>query len=144
MLKSIFLVAALLVVVQATILLPKPQPVEPCSTCNLYQRDYTWALEDCTCRVFQNACLLGEENARRKKAGKTPLIIISEKVCRSFIPKKCLIGLPVVAKFPKPAPCGCNGKPGNLVNQQFKNHCALKKYSSENSKPYISYTIGIC
>ncbi|BFF92507.1 salivary glue protein Sgs-5 [Drosophila madeirensis] len=145
MLRSIVLVAAVLCVVQATIIIkPKPQPVEPCSSCNLYLRAYTWALEDCICRVFQNDCLLKEENTRREKAGKTPLVIVSEKLCRSFIPKKCLIGLPVVAKFPKPAPCGCNGKPGSLVNKKFKSLCALRKYSAGNSMPYISYTFGIC
>ncbi|XP_022214924.2 salivary glue protein Sgs-5 [Drosophila obscura] len=143
--RSFVLVASVLCVVQATIIIqPKPQPVEPCSTCNLYQREYTWALVDCTCKIYQNACLLNEEAAQRAKEGKTPPVIVPEKICRCFIPKKCLIGFPVVAKFPQPAPCGCNGKPGSLVTQKFKSLCALNKYSAENSKPYISYTFGIC
>ncbi|KAH8383177.1 hypothetical protein KR009_007160 [Drosophila setifemur] len=134
-LKCILLAAILVAVAQATIIIkPKPMPVQDCSKCNIYCREYVWALEDCVCRIFQNGCLLQEESDKRDKAGKTPLIPVSEKICKKFIKKKCGLGLPVVATFPIPAPCGCNGKKGSLENKKFQNLCKLNKYAAECSK----------
>ncbi|KAH8292544.1 hypothetical protein KR054_012363 [Drosophila jambulina] len=136
-LKFLLVAAAVLVgVTQATFIIqPVPQkPVVPSTNCKIYWRDHSWALEDCVCRCFQNDCLRAERSAEREKAGKTPLVPVSEKVCKKFIPKKCLLGWPVVAYFPIPSPCGCNGKPGSLETKKFKSLCLLNKYSAECSK----------
>ncbi|XP_017010716.1 salivary glue protein Sgs-5 [Drosophila takahashii] len=140
MFKTILVVVAVVGVAQATFIIKPPKPVEQTTKCQIYWCERTWALEDCVCRVFQNGCLMGEENAQREKAGKTPLIQVSEKVCKKFIKAKCLLGWPVEAKFPIPSPCGCNGKEGSLEIKKFKSLCALLKYAAECSKPFISYS----
>ncbi|XP_036673108.3 salivary glue protein Sgs-5 [Drosophila suzukii] len=140
MIKFILVVAILVGVAQGTLIIKPPKPVEPTTKCQIYWREYAWALEDCVCRIFQNACLLNDKSNQREKAGKTPLIPVSENVCKKFIPSKCnLFGWPVVAKFPVPSPCGCNGKPGSLETKKFKSLCELLKYSAECSRPFISY-----
>nr|XP_017023422.1 salivary glue protein Sgs-5 [Drosophila kikkawai] len=138
---KLLLVAAVLVgVARATFIIqPVPQkPVETSTNCKIYLRNLSWALEDCVCRCFQNECLMAERSAEREKAGQTPLVPVSEEVCKKFKQKKCLPGWPVVAYFPIPSPCGCNGKPGSLEIKKFKSLCLLNKYSMECSKPYIS------
>ncbi|KAH8243142.1 hypothetical protein KR032_004758, partial [Drosophila birchii] len=121
---------------------PEEEPVvivttnpEPAEVCNLYYRNYQWALQDCVCRPFQNECLMKNDNTDRVKAGKTPFVPLTEELCKSFIPRKCpKKGIPVVAQFPIPAPCGCNRKPGSIVTQKFGSLCLLLKYSAENRK----------
>ncbi|XP_037716939.1 salivary glue protein Sgs-5-like [Drosophila subpulchrella] len=108
--------------------------------CNIYYRDYEWALQDCVCRCFQNGCLMKIENDQRISDGKTPLVPVSEDLCRSFINKKCSVGFPVVAEFPIPAPCGCNRLPGSIATERFYSLCHLLKYSSENKKPFLTYS----
>ncbi|XP_017068515.1 salivary glue protein Sgs-5 [Drosophila eugracilis] len=139
-LSGVALGATLVGVAQAIIIITPTKPVEQTTKCQIYWRKHSWALEDCVCRVYQNDCLMREENDKREKAGKTPLIPVSEKVCKKFIKAKCLLGWPVVAKFPVPSPCGCNGKPGSLEIKKFKSLCELQKYAAECSKPYISYS----
>ncbi|EDW44720.1 salivary glue protein Sgs-5 [Drosophila sechellia] len=138
---NIILLATLLVgVAQATIIIKPQNPVEETTKCQIYWREHAWALEDCVCRVFQNGCLLSEESDRREKAGKTPLVPVTEQVCQKFIKRKCFLGWPVLAKFPIPSPCGCNGKQGSLEIKKFLNLCELQKYAAECNKPYISYS----
>ncbi|XP_044248447.1 salivary glue protein Sgs-5 [Drosophila takahashii] len=119
------------------------EPEETATTpkdCNIYYRNYQWALQDCVCRCFQNDCLMQIENKRRKCDGESPLVPVSEDLCRSFINKKCSVGFPVVAEFPIPAPCGCNRKPGSIATERFYSLCHLLKFSAENSKPFLSYS----
>ncbi|XP_043946978.1 salivary glue protein Sgs-5 [Drosophila biarmipes] len=140
MIKIILVVAILVGVAQATLIIGPLKPVEQQNKCQIYWREYAWALEDCVCRVFQNACLLKAESDQREKAGKTPLIPVSEEVCKKFITTKCcILGWPVVAQFPIPSPCGCNGKTGSLEAKKFRSICELLKYSAECSRPFISY-----
>ncbi|XP_034488655.1 salivary glue protein Sgs-5 [Drosophila innubila] len=140
MFRIIFLGAALLVVeVKANLqILPEP------TTCNIYERNLVWVLEDCICRPIQNPCLMEQENSLRLSSRKTPLVPVSEELCKHFIPKKCLIGLPVIAQFPKPPKCGCKGKPGTITEKKFKNVCEMKKYSAKYKEAYTSYkfTLG--
>uniref|UniRef100_A0A6P4EJW0 Salivary glue protein Sgs-5-like n=1 Tax=Drosophila rhopaloa TaxID=1041015 RepID=A0A6P4EJW0_DRORH len=108
--------------------------------CNIYYRNYQWALQDCVCRCFQNEYLMHNENDQRIKDGQTPFVPVSEELCRSFIKTKCRVGFPVVAEFPIPAPCGCNRKPGSIATERFFSLCHLLKFSSENKKPFLSYS----
>ncbi|XP_016959720.2 salivary glue protein Sgs-5 [Drosophila biarmipes] len=108
--------------------------------CNIFYKDYEWALQDCVCRCFQNGCLMKIENEQRLSDGKTPLVPVSKDLCQSFINKKCSVGFPVVAEFPITALCGCNGKPGSIATERFYSLCHLLRYSSENSKPFIAYS----
>ncbi|XP_043655848.1 salivary glue protein Sgs-5 [Drosophila teissieri] len=140
MINTILVAAILVGVAQATIILKPQNPVEQTTKCQIYWREHAWALEDCVCRVFQNGCLLAEESDRRENAGKTPLIPVEKGVCQKFIKRKCLLGWPVVAKFPNPSPCDCNGKEGSLEIKKFKSLCELQKYAAECNKPYISYS----
>jgi len=71
MIKFILVVAILVGVAQGTLIIKPPKPVEPTTKCQIYWREYAWALEDCVCRIFQNACLLNAESNQREKAGKT-------------------------------------------------------------------------
>ncbi|XP_041675433.1 salivary glue protein Sgs-5 [Drosophila eugracilis] len=124
---------------------PETTTVNPVTTttprdCNIYYRNYQWALQDCVCRCFQNGCLMDIENTRRVKDGETPLVPVSEELCKNFISKKCSVGFPVVAEFPIPAPCGCNRKPGSIATERFYSLCHLLKFSSENRKPFLSYS----
>lgn len=51
---------------------PEPQPqVVSDPDCNMYYRNYKWALQDCVCRPFQNECLMKIENAKRINDGNT-------------------------------------------------------------------------
>ncbi|EDV48706.1 salivary glue protein Sgs-5 [Drosophila erecta] len=140
MINPILLAAILVGVAQATIIFKPQIPVTPATKCQIYWREYAWALEDCVCRVFQNGCLLAEESQQRERAGKTPLIPVTKGVCQKFIKRKCFLGWPVLAKFPIPSPCGLNGKQGSLEIKKFKSLCELQKYSAERNKPYISYS----
>ncbi|XP_043655821.1 salivary glue protein Sgs-5 [Drosophila teissieri] len=108
--------------------------------CNIYYRNYQYALQDCVCRCFQNECLMEIENEQRRRDCKTPLVPVSKDLCRSFISKKCSVGFPVVAEFPIPASCGCNGKKGSIATERFYSLCHLLKFSSENSKPFLAYS----
>ncbi|KAH8264025.1 hypothetical protein KR038_000545 [Drosophila bunnanda] len=141
--KILLLAAVLVGVAQATFIIqPVPQkPVMPSTKCPIYLRELSWALEDCVCRCFQNGCLMAERSAEREKAGQTPLVPVSEEVCKKFNRKKCLIGWPVVAYFPIPSPCGCNGKAGSLETKKFMSLCLLNKYSAECSKRKINSQI---
>ncbi|KAH8264174.1 hypothetical protein KR038_004127, partial [Drosophila bunnanda] len=114
-----------------TVIENKPEPVEEC---NLFYRNYQWALQDCVCRPFQNECLMKKENTDRVMAGLSPLVPVTEELCKSFIPKKCSRGPKVVAQFPIPAACGCNRKPGSIDTQKFDSLCHLLKFSAENRK----------
>ncbi|KAH8374524.1 hypothetical protein KR200_000454, partial [Drosophila serrata] len=114
-----------------TVIKNKPEPVEEC---NLFYRNYQWALVDCVCCPFQNECLMKKDNDNRVKDGKSPLVPVTEELCKSFIPKKCSKKFPVIAQFPIPAPCGCNRKPGSIVTQRFNSLCHLLKFSAKNRK----------
>ncbi|KAH8271183.1 hypothetical protein KR018_000814 [Drosophila ironensis] len=142
-LKCIFVVTILAVVAQATIIIkpmPNPKPVQVSTKCNIWWREPAWALKNCVCVVFQNSCLLAEKSTAREKAGKTPLVPVSEKMCKKFMNEKCpKIRLPVAAKFTVPPPCGCNGKTGSFRCQTFDNACELKKFAVKTSNPFISF-----
>ncbi|XP_032305859.1 salivary glue protein Sgs-5 [Drosophila ananassae] len=133
---------AVLVVAQATIIIkPNPCPPNPNPPCNDWDKNYTWTLENCVCRVFQNPCLRKLRNTNRLQQGKTPLLIVDQDVCAKFIKKCCdVCGPQVKAKFPVPSPCGCNGKTGTYRYKTFANLCELNRYSALNSDPYISWT----
>ncbi|KAH8292551.1 hypothetical protein KR054_012364, partial [Drosophila jambulina] len=119
---------------------PKEEPMVQTVTqpkeedCNLFYRNYQWALQDCVCRPFQNECCMKNDNTNRINTGSTPFVPLTEELCKSFIPRKCPKGFPVVAQFPIPAPCGCNRKPGSIVTQRFDSLCHLLKFSAENRK----------
>lgn len=62
------------------------------------------------------------------------LVPVTEDLCIHFIPKKCPVGYPVVALFPVPAACGCNGKRGSIESKRFYSLNHLLKFSAENRK----------
>ncbi|XP_002054421.3 salivary glue protein Sgs-5 [Drosophila virilis] len=136
MFRVLFLFAAVFYVVEATVILPNPTVT---SKCNIYKKDLCWALVDCICRPFQNPCLRDAENALRIENCKTPIVPVTEELCKHFIPKVCLWGRPVKAYFPKPPKCGCPDKPGTIDELTFKNFCQLQKYSAEKNEAYVSY-----
>ncbi|KAL7728135.1 hypothetical protein ACLKA6_002269 [Drosophila palustris] len=138
-----FLGAALFVVVEGTIVI-QPAPVTSKPVCNIYERNLVWVLEDCICRPIQNPCLMEQENTLRLNSRKTPLVPVTEKLCKHFIPKICPFRLPVIAQFPKPPACGCKNKPGTIIEKKFKNVCELKKYSATNNEAYTSYKRTRC
>ncbi|KAH8317134.1 hypothetical protein KR074_001250 [Drosophila pseudoananassae] len=122
---------AFVVVAQATMII-QPNPCQP--QCNDWNKNYTWALANCFCRVFQSPCHRIVANNNRLSKDKTPLVPVTEDLCINFIPEKCPIGFPVVALFPVPAPCGCNGKKGSIETKRFYSLKHLLKFSAENRK----------
>ncbi|XP_017105120.2 salivary glue protein Sgs-5-like [Drosophila bipectinata] len=121
--------------------LPEPESKpDPEPSCNIWYRNYQWTLQDCLCRPFQNEFLMDIENDKRVEGGQKPLVPVSEDLCINFIPEKCPIGFPVVALFPVPAPCGCNGKKGSIETKRFYSLNHLLKFSAENRKPFLSYS----
>ncbi|KAH8409828.1 hypothetical protein KR222_009079, partial [Zaprionus bogoriensis] len=152
MLRTLLLFSSLVCFVQATILIlpnpytrprpsPSPSPTPCMAVCNIYNRELRWALQDCICRPFQNPCLMEKENSLRLSKRLTPLVPVSEELCRYFIPKFCPPGIPVVAEFPKPPACGCKNKPGIIIVKHFRNLCELQKYSAENSEGIFSLSL---
>ncbi|KAH8276907.1 hypothetical protein KR026_002246 [Drosophila bipectinata] len=140
-LNFIPVVVAIVVVAQATIII-KPNPCQPAPkpSCNDWNKNYTWALANCICRVFQSPCHRMVANTKRLSNGKTPLIIVDPETCLKFVDKCCSCGGPKVkAKFPVPSPCGCNGKPGSYRYKTFKNICELRRYSALNSDRMYQY-----
>jgi len=67
------------------------------------------------------------------------LIPVTEQVCQKFIKRKCFLGWPVLAKFPIPSPCGCNGKQGSLEIKKFLSLCELQKYAAECNKRKLMF-----
>ncbi|XP_034115423.2 salivary glue protein Sgs-5 [Drosophila albomicans] len=138
MFRLLLLGAAIFGVVDGTFLIRPAPTCQP--ACNIYQPQLVWVLEDCVCRPIQNPCCADQENLSRIRSGKTPLVPVTEYLCRSFIRKKCRRGLPVIAKFPKPPACGCKNKPGTIIERKFANLDELRKYSALNREAYTSFS----